>query len=93
MVNDNVHFCFFFVDVILISPGWTTYAPQVRLAKQKCHIIQTTMDDEWKLTPEKLSEFIQGTKMSELKLMILNNPGNPCKKNNRGMQSLHIYFY
>jgi len=64
-------------DVILISPGWTTYAPQVRLAKQKCHIIQTSMDDHWKLTPEKLTEFIQGRDISEQKLMILNNPGNP----------------
>ena len=63
--------------MILISPGWTTYAPQVRLAKQKCHILQTTMDDEWKVTSEKLIQFIQETKMSEYKLMILNNPGNP----------------
>ena len=76
----NVHFCFV-IDVILISPGWTTYAPQVRLAKQKCHIIQTSMDDQWKLTPEKLTEFIQGRDISEQKLMILNNPGNPCKYN------------
>ena len=76
----NVHFCFI-IDVILISPGWTTYAPQVRLAKQKCHIIQTSMDDHWKLTPEKLTEFIQGRDISEQKLMVLNNPGNPCKYN------------
>ena len=33
-------------DVILISPGWTTYAPQVRLAKQRCFILQTSMEGE-----------------------------------------------
>ena len=72
-------FLSFFLDVILISPGWTTYAPQVRLAKQKCHILQTSMEDNWKVTPEKLSEFVQSRDVSEMKLMILNNPGNPCK--------------
>ena len=39
------------------------------------------MDDQWKLTPEKLTEFIQGRDISEQKLMILNNPGNPCEYN------------
>ena len=74
-----VKFLSFFLDVILISPGWTTYAPQVRLAKQKCHILQTSMEDNWKVTPEKLSEFVQSRDVSQMKLMILNNPGNPCK--------------
>ena len=74
-----VKFLSFFLDVILISPGWTTYAPQVRLAKQKCHILQTSMEDNWKVTPEKLSEFVQSRYVSQMKLMILNNPGNPCK--------------
>ena len=87
----NVHFCVF-TDVILISPGWTTYAPQVRLAKQKCHIIQTSMDDQWKLTPEKLTEFIQGRDISEQKLMILNNPGNPCKYN-KGMSDVCMHIF
>ena len=68
-----------FPDIILVSPGWTTYAPQVRLAKQKCFIYETNLTEEWKITPQGLEKFIgENAEMAENKLMILNNPGNPC---------------
>ncbi len=68
----------FVTDIILISPGWTTYAPQVRLAKQKCFVLPTDERNEWKVTPEMLHDFIQSNPdMAENRLMILNNPGNP----------------
>ena len=67
--------------MILVSPGWTTYAPQARLAKQKSFVLQTSMDQGWKVTPETLTQFCMefGETMSENRLMVLNNPGNPCK--------------
>jgi len=65
-------------DVILISPGWTTYAPQVRLAKQKCFVLQTSMKGKWKVSAEMLESFINENKdISKNRLLILNNPGNP----------------
>jgi len=65
-------------DIILISPGWTTYAPQVLLAKQKYFVIQTSMKDQWKLSPEILESFINEHKdIAENRLLIFNNPGNP----------------
>ena len=66
-------------DVILISPGWTTYAPQVRLAKQKCFILQTSMEGQWKVTAEMLESFINehSADIAKNRLLILNNPGNP----------------
>ena len=65
-------------DVILVSPGWTTYAPQVRLAKQKCFILQTSMEGQWKVTAENLESFIEKQKdIAKNRLLILNNPGNP----------------
>ena len=67
-------------DIILVSPGWTTYAPQVRLAKQKCFVVNTEMNEEWKVTPKSLMELLeQNPDISTNKLLILNNPGNPCK--------------
>jgi len=65
-------------DVILVSPGWTTYAPQVRLAKQKCFVLQTSMEDQWKVSSEMLESFInEHSDIAENRLLILNNPGNP----------------
>ena len=65
-------------DVILVSPGWTTYAPQVRLAKQKCFILQSSMEGQWKVTAENLESFIEEQKdIAKNRLLILNNPGNP----------------
>jgi len=65
-------------DIILISPGWTTYAPQVRLAKQKCFVLKTSMEDQWKVSAKMLTSFInEHTDISKNRLLILNNPGNP----------------
>ena len=74
----NYYLC---IDIILVSPGWTTYAPQARLAKQKCFILQTTMEGHWKVTGEMLENFIKKqNNIADNTLLILNNPGNPCKK-------------
>lgn len=65
-------------DIILVSPGWTTYAPQVRLAKQRSFVVNTSMETQWKVTPQALTELVDlNPDMSSYKLLILNNPGNP----------------
>ena len=67
-----------FSDIILVSPGWTTYAPQVRLAKQRCFVVNTSMQTQWKVTPQALNDLVDlNPDMSSYKLLILNNPGNP----------------
>ncbi len=70
-------------DVILVSPGWTTYAPQVKLAGKNPLIVQTSLDSEWKMTPEMLRDHVAkwtgSGNLSQNRLMILNTPGNPCK--------------
>ena len=67
-----------FSDIILVSPGWTTYAPQVRLAKQRSFVVNTSMETQWKVTPQALTELVDlNPDMSSYKLLILNNPGNP----------------
>ena len=69
---------------MLVSPGWTTYAPQVNLTGRKpLRIIQTTAATDWKLTPSLLQASMLNTPSSRNKLLIFNNPGNPCKYLNR----------
>jgi aspartate aminotransferase len=67
-----------FSDLILVSPGWTTYAPQAKLAGYSPHIVKTSFDTEWKVTPTMLEDLAANNELKENKLMILNNPGNPC---------------
>ena len=69
-------------DIMLVSPGWTTYAPQVKLSgKSPIAIIQTSAATDWKLTPTMLDLTMENIKSSNNKLLIFNNPGNPCKQN------------
>ncbi len=76
-------------DVILVSPAWTTYAPQARLARgdgKEPLIVETAFEDEWKLTPRALRAALdrraKEEKFDKSKkwLMVLNNPGNPCER-------------
>ena len=79
---------------MLVSPGWTTYAPQVKLSgKSPIAIIQTSAATDWKLTATMLDLTMENIKSSNNKLLISNNPGNPCKQNiNRfNLGLLHIY--
>ncbi|KAL5010391.1 hypothetical protein ScPMuIL_012696 [Solemya velum] len=64
-------------DVIVISPCWTTYKPQVLLANHKPYVIQTSMDTQWKITPHGFEKFLQENELTGNKLLIMNNPDNP----------------
>lgn len=64
-------------DVIVISPSWTSYKPQVMLSGHTAHVIPTTMADDWKITPASLSKFLEENHLATNKLLILNNPDNP----------------
>ena len=64
-----------------MSPGWTTYAPQVRLSgRSPVAIIQTSARTDWKITPKMLESTLQSISSSSNKMIIFNNPGNPCKR-------------
>ncbi|XP_019613558.1 PREDICTED: uncharacterized protein LOC109461620 [Branchiostoma belcheri] len=64
-------------DVLLLSPCWTTYKPQCHLTRHKVVVMQTNMEDEWRLTPELLEQTLQSNELHKNKLLILCNPDNP----------------
>ena len=49
-------FCVYFVDVMVLSPSWTTYKPQAQLAHHDPVVIETNMADSWRLTPQVLEK-------------------------------------
>jgi len=60
-------------EVILLAPYWVSYYDQVVLAGGKPVIIQTTLDNNFKVTPEQLDVVIT----PKTRLVIFNSPSNP----------------
>ncbi len=60
-------------EVILPSPFWVSYIEMIRLAGGTPVIVETTEEEQFKLTPEKLEAAIT----DRTKCLVLNNPSNP----------------
>ena len=92
--------------VIIPSPSWVSYLPQAKILKKEVLSISLSPDDDYKLTPKKLSDTIAQT-YSKQRILILNSPNNPtgaeyskeelediarvCRKNNVIVISDEIY--
>lgn len=60
-------------EVIIPSPYWVSYPEMVKLAGGIPVLIETTIDNGYKITPEQLDSAIT----DRTKLFILNSPANP----------------
>ncbi len=60
-------------EVIIPAPYWLSYPEMVTLASGKSVIVNTTAENEYKITPQQLKEAIT----PKTKLFILNSPSNP----------------
>lgn len=60
-------------EVVVPAPYWVTYYEQVRIAEGNPITIETTIDDDFKITPAQLEAAIT----DKTKLMIFSNPCNP----------------
>jgi aspartate aminotransferase len=60
-------------EVILLAPYWVSYFDQILLAGGKPVIIETTLDNDFKLLPEQLEVVIS----RKTRLVIFNSPSNP----------------
>jgi len=60
-------------EVIIPAPYWVSYYDQVVLAGGKPVIIQTSLEDDFKMSPGKLEEAIS----ARTRLLIFNSPSNP----------------
>lgn len=65
-------------EVVIPAPSWVSYEPQANLAGLKVSWIETSVEDKWLVTPERLREFCLARADSSLPLvLILNYPSNP----------------
>ncbi len=60
-------------EVVIPAPYWVSYPDMVAIAEAKPVIIETRMDNRFKLTPQQLDEAIT----EKTKLVVLNSPSNP----------------
>ncbi|QTS83867.1 pyridoxal phosphate-dependent aminotransferase [Coxiella endosymbiont of Amblyomma nuttalli] len=60
-------------EAIIPAPYWVSYPPMVEIAEAKPVIVQTTIIQNFKITPEQLSKAIT----PKTRLLILNSPSNP----------------
>ena len=60
-------------EVLLPAPYWVSYSAIATLAEAKSKIIPTSIDTDFKITPEQLENSIN----SKTKLVMFNSPNNP----------------
>lgn len=60
-------------EVIIPAPFWLSYPEMVRLAGAEPVIVQTTAENDWKMTPQQFEEAMS----PRTKMVIINSPGNP----------------
>jgi len=60
-------------EVIIPAPYWLSYPDMVRLAGAEPVIVQTTQENDWKMTPQQFEEAMS----PRTKMVIINSPGNP----------------
>ena len=60
-------------EVIVPAPYWVTYTEILKLAEAKPIIVNTSIDNEFKITPEQLKKAIT----SKTRMMIFSSPCNP----------------
>lgn len=61
-------------DVLLPTPAWVSFAPNIRLAGADVVELPTSTETDFKITPEQLRAAIT----PRSRLLILNSPSNPC---------------
>ena len=59
-------------DVIIIAPYWVSYIEMVKMTGAT-PVVYDTSDDDFKLVPEKIEQYIT----SRTRMIILNSPSNP----------------
>lgn len=64
--------------VIIPTPSWIGYYPQLKLLKKHYHPFKLKAEDDYKIQPDELDAFLSSlTHENSQHLLILNNPHNP----------------
>jgi len=66
----------YYGDLIIPTPSWVSYSPQARIVGRHVNWVPTTVDNNWRLSPEKL-DLICRSDPDRPRVVILNYPSNP----------------
>ncbi len=61
-------------EVIVPTPAWVSYRPQIELAGGTVVEVAGAIDNDFKITPDQLAAAITGRTVA----IVLNSPSNPC---------------
>jgi aspartate aminotransferase len=61
-------------EVIVPTPAWVSYAPMIRLAGGTVVEVPSSVDTDFKITPDQLEAAITDRTVA----MVINSPSNPC---------------
>ena len=60
-------------EIIICAPYWVSYYQMIKFTKAKPVVIKTNIDNDFKITPEKLKQNIS----KKTKAFLINSPNNP----------------
>lgn len=63
--------------VIIPSPSWVSYVPQARILGKELLILNTSLDNDWRIEADELEALCKANNTGKPFLLILNYPGNP----------------
>jgi aspartate aminotransferase len=66
----------YYGELIIPTPSWVSYAPQAAIIGRNVHWVQTSMENNLRLSPEKLEEICKQDP-TRPRVVILNYPSNP----------------
>ena len=66
----------FYGDLVIPAPAWVSYAPQARILGRHIHVLPTSIDNDYQITPEELDAFC-AKDHSRPRILVLNYPSNP----------------
>jgi aspartate aminotransferase len=67
-------------ELLVPSPSWVSYAPQARIIGRRVTWLPTTLEGDWKLSPQTLDDYCSAN-AGLPRLLILNYPNNPTGVN------------
>jgi len=65
-------------DVIIPSPSWIGYFPQLEMLGRRYHTYYLSAENDYKIAPDELDDFFAGlSSEGRQHLLVINNPHNP----------------
>jgi len=76
-------------EILIPTPAWVSYEPQARIIGRKVRLIDTRIEDGFRITAEQLDEICAGNP-GQPRILVLNDPSNPTGRTYPGEELQQI---